>query len=68
MPLTPPAGLCGGCRWARVVATRTGSRFVLCGRAETDRGFPRYPVLPVLKCRGYEPAASPPPAGGADPG
>lgn len=47
-------GLCGTCRWARVVATRRGSQFWLCGRSATDPRFPRYPRLPVLRCMGYE--------------
>ena len=26
----------------------------MCGRAETEPAFPRYPNLPVLTCSGYE--------------
>lgn len=48
-------GLCAECRYRRTVSTRRGSRFVLCGRSRTDPTFPRYPQLPVLQCRGYEP-------------
>lgn len=48
-------GLCLGCRWVHVVSSRRGSTFYRCGRADTDPTFPRYPPLPVLKCRGYEP-------------
>jgi hypothetical protein len=47
-------GLCGRCRYARVVQSRRGSTFYLCGRARTDPRFPRYPVLPVLRCAGFE--------------
>lgn len=56
------AGLCAGCVHARLIATRTGSRFILCELAQTDRRFARYPVLPVLACAGFVPAgpATPP--------
>ena len=40
------------------------STFWMCERSKTDRSFPQYPRLPVLRCRGYEedPAKWPPPA------
>ncbi len=48
------AGLCVDCLHLRLL--RSGrSRFVRCLRAESDPGYPRYPVLPVLECRGHEP-------------
>ncbi|NIP83553.1 MAG: hypothetical protein GWM90_31740 [Gemmatimonadetes bacterium] len=47
-------GLCGRCAHARTVESRRGSTFYLCGRSRTDPGFPRYPVLPVLRCVGFE--------------
>lgn len=53
----PMVGLCESCRHTRVVETRTGSRFYLCGLSAVDPAFPRYPRLPVLACRGYTPAA-----------
>ncbi len=56
------AGLCAGCVHARLIETRTGSRFVLCELARTDRRFARYPALPVLACAGFvagAPAAPP---------
>jgi len=43
----------------RSVTNRRGSTFFRCGRADTDPSFPRYPPLPVLECRGYEPGPSP---------
>ncbi|MEX2611542.1 MAG: hypothetical protein WEA24_16585, partial [Gemmatimonadota bacterium] len=49
----PQPGLCAGCDHARVVATRTGSRFWLCGLSRDDERFPRYPRLPVLRCAGF---------------
>ena len=36
----------------RVVSDR-GSVFLRCQLALTDRKFPKYPHLPVLKCSGY---------------
>lgn len=52
-----PAGLCSTCRHQRVVGNTRGSRFSLCERAKSDPSFPKYPRLPVLECRGYEPRA-----------
>ncbi len=53
-------GLCAACAHARVVESRRGSRFWLCERSRTDPGFRRYPPLPVVACRGFEPAADTP--------
>jgi len=51
-------GLCRDCRHARRVETPR-SLFWLCRRSATDPSFPRYPRLPVLTCRGYEPGGDP---------
>jgi hypothetical protein len=48
-------GLCDRCRHQRLVPNTRGSVFSLCERSRTDRRFPRYPRLPVLRCRGFEP-------------
>ena len=56
----PPPGLCATCRHSRIVQTRRGSTFRLCGRSATDPRFPRYPNLPVVRCVGFEPAAERP--------
>ncbi len=53
---SPAPGLCGSCAHARVITNRRGSRFFLCRLSESDPAFPRYPPLPVLQCRGYQPA------------
>ena len=53
IPTVDP-GLCGHCRWVRDVVTRTGSAFIYCRKSESDARFPRYPVLPVRSCSGYE--------------
>jgi hypothetical protein len=37
-----------------VQTTARGSRFWRCTRADADRGFARYPRLPVVECVGYE--------------
>jgi hypothetical protein len=53
----PPPGLCGACRHSRVIHTARGSTFRLCERSTSDPRFPRYPVLPVVRCTGFEPTA-----------
>ena len=47
-------GLCSDCLHCRIIAARR-SRFYFCERSATDPDFPRYPRLPVLACRGFEP-------------
>jgi hypothetical protein len=54
--LPTPPGLCADCVHRRLVASKR-SVFLLCGLAETDARFPRYPPLPVVECGGYRPAA-----------
>ncbi len=56
-PTGPPPGLCGACRYSRVIQTARGSTFRLCERSTADPRFPRYPTLPVLRCAGFEPTA-----------
>ncbi|CAN5613828.1 hypothetical protein BH23GEM8_BH23GEM8_20770 [soil metagenome] len=62
---TPPPGLCGSCVNCRVVESNAGSRFFLCRLAAVDPAFPRYPPIPVLRCRGFLPLGDTPPAEGA---
>ena len=50
------AGLCTDCAHRRVVRSRRGSSFLLCGLSRTDPRFPRYPRLPVLACDGFRAA------------
>ncbi len=47
-------GLCGVCSHARIVGNQRGSRFYRCRLSEYRPGFPRYPVLPVVDCGGFE--------------
>jgi hypothetical protein len=54
-PDPPPTGLCNLCAHQRVVRTGRGSVFSLCERHKTDPAFPKYPRLPVVECRGFEP-------------
>ena len=61
--MTEEVGLCGTCRHSRTVKG-AHTTFWMCERSKTDRSFPQYPRLPVLRCRGYEedPAKRLPPA------
>ena len=52
---SPAAGLCDSCVHQRIVRNTRGSRFSLCERSREDPGYPRYPRLPVVSCRGHEP-------------
>lgn len=49
------AGSCTFCAHLQVLRSRT-SVFVRCGRADDDPELPRYPILPVGACHGFEPA------------
>ncbi len=54
----PPVGLCESCVHRQIVRNTRGSTFSLCLRSRTQAEYPRYPRLPVLECKGYEPRAS----------
>jgi len=41
-----------------IVTSSRASTFYRCRRSDDDPTFPKYPVLPVVTCRGYEPEAS----------
>ncbi len=51
----PPPGLCGECVHARLMESDRGSVFLLCEKSLRDPSFAKYPRLPVLACRGFEP-------------
>lgn len=53
------AGLCETCVHSRAVIGAR-SAFWMCERSLADPAFPRYPRLPVLRCRGYEPVSAEP--------
>jgi len=52
------AGLCTDCVHRRIVRSRRGSSFLLCGLSRTDPRFARYPRLPVLSCDGFRSAGA----------
>jgi hypothetical protein len=49
-------GLCRACRFAEVITSSKASTFYRCRMSDIDPSFPKYPALPVLACRGYQPA------------
>lgn len=51
-------GLCGSCRWARLVTSKSSS-FVRCGASDDHPGLLRYPPLPVLECPAFEAREAP---------
>jgi hypothetical protein len=57
------AGLCTTCDYRRSIVSGRGSTFVLCERWRTDPRYPRYPVLPVVRCAGFTERASMDPEG-----
>jgi hypothetical protein len=54
----PEPGLCATCAHCHTVTSARRSKFSLCRRAESDPAYVRYPRLPVLECRGFDPAVS----------
>jgi hypothetical protein len=48
-------GLCADCVHARQVESARGSVFLLCALSATDPNYAKYPLLPVLRCDGYQP-------------
>lgn len=73
-PSGPPdaVGLCRDCRHSRQVPSDR-ALYWMCRRSATDPTFPKYPPLPVRRCRGFEwgedpaTAASPGAPPGSDP-
>lgn len=58
-PPPPGAGLCLSCHHLRVIRSGRGSVFVMCERGlRKERGFVKYPRLPVLRCAGHEPGGA----------
>ncbi len=50
-------GLCASCSYSRPVQGRRGTVFWRCQRSVTDTAYPKYPPLPMLQCRGFEPSS-----------
>ena len=46
-------GLCLDCLHAKQVEGKEDAFYFLCELSFTDRTFPKYPRLPVLRCPGY---------------
>jgi hypothetical protein len=61
-------GLCDGCRYARLIGSRRGSRFLLCERSRLEPYYAKYPRLPVLRCAGFRPRPAEAEPGQAPPG
>jgi hypothetical protein len=55
MQISPHVGLCASCQHVKIIQSSKGSFFIMCGRAKTDPRFSKYPVLPMMRCPGYEP-------------
>lgn len=55
LKLSAGLGLCANCFHARLMASAKGSQFLFCQLSQTDRTFPKYPRLPVLRCSGCQP-------------
>lgn len=55
-----PNGLCNRCTHARVVTNDRGSRFTLCRLSALHPEFPKYPVIPVRRCGGFQEAGHEP--------
>ncbi len=47
------AGLCAVCQHARRVENDRGSVFFRCDYARIDPAYPKYPVLPVVRCAAF---------------
>ena len=48
--------LCETCAHMRPIISDRGSKFLMCKLSAVKPEFPKYPRLPVLQCKGYEPA------------
>ncbi len=51
----PALNLCDSCQNAKRIVSDRGSVFLMCRKHFDDPAFPKYPRLPVVECRGYEP-------------
>jgi hypothetical protein len=51
-------GLCWNCRHRQENRSDRGSVFIFCRKSLSDRGFPKYPPLPVRSCAGHDPAGA----------
>ena len=66
-PAAPRSGLCAACRHGEIVRSQR-SAFLRCALADRDPRYARYPILPVLACRGFAAAVAEEPEAGAPDG
>ena len=52
--MSETVSLCVACQYRRVVKNARGSVFFLCEKSKTDARFAKYPIMPVIECKGYE--------------
>lgn len=50
-------GDCLDCAHAKTLKSKSGSAIFLCGRAEKEPAYQRYPALPTKSCPGRSPKA-----------
>ena len=58
MPTEPEAarvGLCTWCASLRRVPSSRDQTYYLCERSLSEPRFRKYPILPVVRCPGFEP-------------
>ena len=48
-----PAGLCGSCRYVRIITSANENIYYLCGLSAVDHRYAKYPVLPLTDCAGF---------------
>ncbi len=54
--ITRRVGDCFGCGHAKTLKSKSGNALFMCGYAEKDPSYARYPALPLLDCPGRTPA------------
>jgi len=54
-----PGSLCNDCLHLRAIRSKRGSIFYLCGKAQEDERYRKYPPQPVLRCGGHVPRPAP---------
>ena len=53
--ITRRVGDCLDCAHAKTLKTKSGSAIFMCGRAEKEPSYARYPALPLRDCPGRLP-------------
>ena len=47
-------GLCATCAFGRLFRSGKDATYVTCDLSRTDPAYPRFPSIPVIRCRGFE--------------